>query len=101
MERGDMAQRALTISSRRPLVAVARLLGYLVILVFSLVVAYPLIAVLFDSFKTQYQFFDNPWTPPLSLDWSSYTYAWTVARIPQFMVNSTIVSAATILLTLA
>ena len=86
---------------RRPLVGIAKVVAYLVIVVFSLMVAYPLIAVLFDSFKTQVQFFDNPWSWPTSLDLSNYVYAWNVAHIPRFMVNSAIVSAGTILLTLA
>jgi raffinose/stachyose/melibiose transport system permease protein len=95
-----MAQGSLTINPRRPLVGIGKLVAYLVIIVSSLVVAYPLIAVLFDSFKTQVQFFNNPWSWPTSLDLSNYVYAWNVAHIPRFMLNSTIVAGGTILLTL-
>jgi hypothetical protein len=49
-----------------------------------------------DSFKTQVQFFDNPWSWPTSLDLSNYVYAWNVAHIPRFMLNSTIVAGGTI-----
>jgi raffinose/stachyose/melibiose transport system permease protein len=93
--------KSLTITPRRSLVGLGKLIAYLLIILFSLVVAYPLIAVLFDSFKTSVQFFDNPWTWPTSLDWSNYQYAWSVAHIPRFMLNSAIVSVATIVLTLA
>jgi raffinose/stachyose/melibiose transport system permease protein len=97
-----MARNAVTIAPRRrPLAIVGKLLAYLVIVVFSLVVAYPLLAVLFDSFKTSVQFFNDPWGLPTSLDFSNYQYAWNVAHIPRFMLNSAIVAGATILLTLA
>jgi len=95
-----MAQRSVTISTRRPLVMVAKAGGYLVIVGASLLVAYPLIAVLFDSFKTQFQFYDNPWSWPTTLELGNYVYAWNVAHIPRFMVNSAIVTSGTILLTL-
>jgi raffinose/stachyose/melibiose transport system permease protein len=96
-----MAQSAVRFTSRRrPLAVIGKVLAYLVIVVFSLVVAYPLIAVLFDSFKTSVQFFNDPWGLPTSLDFSNYQYAWNVAHIPRFMLNSAIVAGATILLTL-
>jgi raffinose/stachyose/melibiose transport system permease protein len=95
-----MAHGSTTINPRRSLAGLGKLLAYLLIVVFSLVVAYPLIAVLFDSFKTSVQFFNNPWSLPTSLDWSNYQYAWSVAHIPRFMLNSAIVSGATIVLTL-
>ena len=79
---------------------VLRGISYLAIGFFTLLVIYPLIAVLFNSFKTQVQFFDNPWSPPTSLEWSNYQYAWSQAHIPLFMVNTAIVSAGTVLLTL-
>jgi ABC-type glycerol-3-phosphate transport system permease component len=66
-----MAQGSLTINPRWPLVGAGKLVAYLVMVVSSLLVAYPLIAVLFDSFKTQVQFFNNPWSWPTSLDLSN------------------------------
>jgi raffinose/stachyose/melibiose transport system permease protein len=76
-------------------------LTYLVIAAFSALVVYPLVAMVFGSFKTQYEFYANPWGPPASLNWNNYVYAWQQAEIPRFIVNSVIVSVGTVALTLA
>jgi ABC-type glycerol-3-phosphate transport system permease component len=73
---------------------------YLVLVAFSLVVAYPLVAMVFGSFKTQYQFYADPWGWPGTFHLDNYSYAWNAAQIPHFIVNSIIVSAGTVALTL-
>jgi raffinose/stachyose/melibiose transport system permease protein len=82
------------------LVWLARAFAYAMLTLFTLGVVYPLVAVVFDSLKSQNEFFANPWGWPLHPDLENYSYAWTQAHIPLFMVNSTIVAGATALLTL-
>jgi len=77
------------------LVWLARALAYTVLALFTLAVVYPLVAVVFDSLKSQNEFFTNPWGWPLHPDLENYSYAWNQAHIPLFMVNSTIVAGAT------
>jgi raffinose/stachyose/melibiose transport system permease protein len=73
---------------------------YVVMAIFSAAVVYPLVVMVFGSFKTQFEFYSNPWGLPSTLNWSNYTYAWQQAQIPRFIVNSIIVAAGTIALTL-
>jgi raffinose/stachyose/melibiose transport system permease protein len=82
------------------LVWLARAFAYAMLTLFTLGVVYPLVAVVFDSLKSQNEFFANPWGWLLHPDLENYSYAWTQAHIPLFMVNSTIVAGATALLTL-
>jgi raffinose/stachyose/melibiose transport system permease protein len=71
-----------------------------VLTLFTGIVLFPLVAMVFGSFKTQFQFYANPWGVPSTLIWDNYGYAWNMAQIPRFMLNSVIVAAATVGLTL-
>ena len=82
------------------LVWLGRVLAYAVLALFTLGVVYPLAAVVFDSLKSQNEFFTNPWGWPRHLDFRNYSYAWNQAHIPLFMANSTIVAGATTVLAL-
>src|SRR5579864_5012736 len=73
---------------------------YLVLTLFTGIVLFQLVAMVFGSFKTQFQFYANPWGVPSTLIWDNYGYAWNMAQIPRFMLNSIIVAAATVGLTL-
>jgi ABC-type glycerol-3-phosphate transport system permease component len=57
--------------ARTPMMAlvwVASALVYAVLALFTLAVVYPLVAVVFESLKSQNEFFANPWGWPLHLD---------------------------------
>lgn len=85
---------------RRIGVMVGKVAVYVVMVIFSAVVVFPLVAMVFGSFKTQFQFFSNPWGLPAELNWSNYAFAWQQAQIPRFIGNSVFVAAATVALTL-
>jgi raffinose/stachyose/melibiose transport system permease protein len=87
-------------SGRRLWATAVQALTYLVMAIFSALVVFPLLAMVFGSFKTQFEFYSNPWGLPSSLNWDNYVYAWQQAQIPRFIANSVIVSAATVTLTL-
>lgn len=86
--------------ARRIRVMVARVAIYVVMAIFSAAVVFPLVVMVFGSFKTQFEFYSNPWGLPSTLNWSNYTYAWQQAQIPRFIGNSVIVAAGTVALTL-
>lgn len=79
---------------------IGKVLTYLVLVAFAVAVVFPLVAMVFGSFKTQFEFYSNPWGLPSTLNWDNYVYAWQQAQIPRFIGNSAIVSAATVTLTL-
>jgi len=57
--------------------------------------------VIFTSFKTNRELFQNVWSLPESLRWENYVTAWTVGRIADYFLNSifvTVVSVATVVL---
>jgi len=86
--------------TRRTRAWMGNALIYLVLAAFTLVVAYPLLALVFGSFKGQYDFYANPWGWPATWHLDNYMYAWTTAQIPRFFANSIIVTAASVMLTL-
>jgi raffinose/stachyose/melibiose transport system permease protein len=89
-----------SIAARRPRTWLGRGTTYLVLMLFTGIVLFPLVAMVFGSFKTQFQFYANPWGVPSTLIWDNYRYAWNVAQIPRFLLNSIIVAAGTVCLTL-
>lgn len=91
-------------STRLPVPALrwmARGIAYVVLVLFTLAVVYPLVAVVFNSLKTQSEFYRSPWLWPRHPVFGNYLYAWQVAQIPRFMLNSMVVAVASTLLTLA
>jgi len=97
---GATAPRRDRLPGRRMRGRVGEVAIFLFVLACSLVVGFPLLAVLLGSFKGQYDFYANPWGWPAAFNLDNYTYAWTTAQIPRFFLNSLIVAAATIALTL-
>jgi raffinose/stachyose/melibiose transport system permease protein len=89
-----------SIASRRTRTWLGWGAAYLVLTLFTGIVLFPLVAMVFGSFKTQFQFYADPWGVPSTLIWDNYSYAWNMAQIPRFMLNSIIVAAATVGLTL-
>jgi raffinose/stachyose/melibiose transport system permease protein len=85
---------------RRIRALVGKAVIYVVMACFSALVVFPLVVMVFGSFKTQFEFYANPWGLPSTFNWSNYIYAWQQAQIPRFIVNSVIVAAGTVGLTL-
>jgi raffinose/stachyose/melibiose transport system permease protein len=74
-------------------------LTYLVLTLCAVIVGYPVVAMVLNSFKGTYEMYSNPWGLPAHLMWTNYQYAWSEAQIPSFMLNSLIVSVASVALT--
>ncbi len=67
-----------------------------VLLATCLVVLVPIVFLVFGSFKTVQQFFQSPYGPPESLDFSNYAKAWSEARIATTFPNSVVVTLSSV-----
>ncbi|MFA9398301.1 MAG: carbohydrate ABC transporter permease [Clostridiaceae bacterium] len=69
--------------------------------VYGLISLYPLIWMLFYSFKNNDEIFvSNPFGPPTKLHFENYFDAWTQYNVPQYFFNSIVVSVITVALTI-
>ena len=73
---------------------------YVTLLILAFAVLYPFITLIFGSLKSDGEFFANPVGFPKTWQWHNYVDAWQQAHIGEFTVNSAIVAAGTVILTL-
>lgn len=72
-----------------------------IILIFwSLAVVFPMIWMVYSSFKTDQELFFSPWAPPETLQWDNFARAWTSAHIGEYLLNTFIVVIPALLITL-
>ena len=72
----------------------------LVFLLYSIVVIYPVLWTILSSFKTNQEFYKDAWALPKSINFENYISAWYTARIGTYFINSIIVVAVSITITL-
>ena len=56
----------------------------------------PVISAVLASFKTLYDFYDNPLGLPSSWAWQNYVQVWNQAHIPEYALNSAIVAGGAV-----
>ena len=78
----------------------ARQLIRVFLLLWSLVVAFPVIWVLYTSLKSSKEFFASPWGLPESLQWKNFVNAWDKANFGAFFFNTILVVLVTLAITL-
>jgi raffinose/stachyose/melibiose transport system permease protein len=83
---------------RRPLGSL--LVCYAALAIAAAAVLYPFWILIIDSLKSNGEFIVDPLGLPPTLRLSNYLRAWDAARLGQLMLNSTIVTTATVALTL-
>lgn len=67
--------------------------------IYAVISLYPLIWMIFYSFKSNEEIFvTNPFGPPLKWQFSNYINAWTQYDVPRYFMNSVIVGALTVVL---
>jgi raffinose/stachyose/melibiose transport system permease protein len=71
-----------------------------VLWILAIIVLYPFLTLIFGSLKSDSEFFANPVGFPKTWQWHNYVEAWQQAHIGQFTINSAIVAAGTVVLTL-
>jgi raffinose/stachyose/melibiose transport system permease protein len=72
--------------------------SHLVLLFFTVVIIYPVIWMLFASFKSKSEIVDNVWGPPQTLTWQNYVSAWQSADLGYALFNSVVTSVGSVVL---
>jgi raffinose/stachyose/melibiose transport system permease protein len=77
------------------------LLRHAILIFFTLIILYPVLWMIFASFKTPSEVVDNIWGLPSALNLDSYVSAWARAKLGTALLNSLLVSLGTVLLVVA
>lgn len=72
-------------------------IGHLVVYLFALIVAYPFIWMVMQSFKTSPEMYASMWALPKQLLLKNYVDAWRIARLGRYIWNSLFVSSSTVI----
>lgn len=67
----------------------------IIVSIFSIMSLYPLLWMLFQSLKTETEFFQNPFGIPTSFEWINFLNAWENANFSIYYKNSIIVTVTT------
>lgn len=71
-----------------------------ILILWSLLLLLPLLWMIMTSLKTDREIFFSPWEFPEALQWTNYARAWNEAQIGDFFLNSVLVTAGSVTLTL-
>lgn len=72
-------------------------IALILLLIYFLLVLYPLIWMVLSSLKTEREFFRNLWGVPAQFQWNNYVKAWNMG-ISNYFLNSVLVTLSTIAL---
>lgn len=72
--------------------------GFLII--WALLVTLPLLWTFYTSVKTDKQILTSPWALPTGIEWDNFARAWTKGHVGTFFINTVIVVAGGVILTL-
>ncbi len=78
-----------------------KLFNHGTLLLFTLVIIYPVFWMVLASFKTSGEFLNNVWGLPSVLDIDNYHRAWELANLGRALINSLIISLGTVLFVIA
>ncbi len=79
---------------------IARFFIRIFLILWSLIVAFPVIWVLYTSLKTNKEFFASPWELPAQPQWVNFINAWNKASFGEYFVNSIFTVVLTLAITL-
>lgn len=95
---------AQSIQSKRPFSSlrldriITWFVSHVVLIFFTVIIVYPVVWMVFASFKNQDEVVTNIWGLPTVLHWDNYSTAWTEGGLGIALVNSTLVSFFTLAL---
>jgi len=78
---------------------VGRVVVLVLVTAHVLLVIFPFLWMLYSSLKTQSQFIRSVWSLPTGFDFSAYAQAWTGGELAGYAINSAIVTAGSVVLT--
>jgi N-acetylglucosamine transport system permease protein len=70
------------------------------LIIWAAIVIFPMIWLIYSSFKTDQEIFFEPWALPQSLHWANFQRAWIEVHIGQYFINSLRVVVPGVILTL-
>lgn len=76
------------------------ILTQVILIIWTVAVVFPMLWMVFSSFKTDQELFFSPWSPPAALQWDNFARAWNSARVGDFFFNTLIVVIPALLITL-
>ncbi len=79
---------------------ILKVLTYIVLGIWSLIVVYPMLWSVISSFKTDAEIFSDPWSLPTQWMFENFVRAWTKAQIGAYIGNTFLVIIPAIFLTL-
>lgn len=74
-------------------------LSYVLLIIATVIVVYPILFLVFTSLKTTGQFYINLFGPPRHAQWSNYPTAWSTGHLGKYFINSVIVTVTSVILT--
>jgi ABC-type sugar transport system, permease component len=77
--------------------AVLRYLISFVLMLYSIIVLFPMVWTAYSSLKSNAEFYRNPWALPTSLHFENYINAWHKAHIGNYFLNSLIISMTVVI----
>lgn len=77
----------------------AKCISYIVLGIYTIIVAYPIIFLFLTSFKTNKDFFVNLFGFPSTWEFSNYANAWNIGKLGLYFSNSAIVTIVTVVAT--
>lgn len=99
MQLSQIASSSTRTSERFPK-SISRSFAFLLFIVLTVIAIYPMIWTVSNSLKTDIDLFESTWKLPEEPRWSNYERAWEFG-IAKYMVNSVIVTAASVVGTVA
>ena len=94
------AARASATSSIRPLGLLSKMLIYLILGAWAVLVIFPMLWAIMTSFKTDQEIFFSPWALPARPIFENFARAWTTARLGEYFINTLIIVIPSLFLTL-
>lgn len=85
---------------RNPLALLAKLVIYLILGVWAIIVIFPMVWAIMTAFKTDQEIFFSPWALPSTPIFDNFVRAWTTARLGEYFVNTLIIVIPSLFLTL-
>ncbi len=93
-----------TPSAKRPGQTPLELLGkvvmYAVLVIWFVMVVFPMLWSIMSSLKSDAEIFFSPWSPPSALMWDNFARAWIKARMGEYLANTLIIIIPSLALTL-
>jgi raffinose/stachyose/melibiose transport system permease protein len=78
--------------------AATSLASHMVLLACMIIIVYPVVWMVFASFKSATEIVTNVWGLPTQLHWENYTGAWNSAKLGYALMNSVITSLGSVLI---